>query len=822
VSTTKKNRKNGAEGKKQAVAHPEAEQVKEEGMDDEIVREFLLESNEKLDRLDRELVSLEKDPRNRETLSSIFRTIHTIKGTCGFLAFGKLESVAHAGESLLSLLRDGAIELTPERTTALLSLVDAVRQMLGSIERSGNEGERDDGELVETLKRLQKDAEVKEVEEVNEVKERSEVVAAEKTAEAASAENTEKKEQEAGPPKQLGKILVEMGTVTPEDVAFAVQKQLEGDKRSIGEILVERGMLKSQDLMAAVQVQQAARSAVSESSIRVDVTLLDRLMNLVGELVLARNQILLHTQGMQDAGLVASGQRLNLITSELQEGVMKTRMQPIGNIWSKFPRTVRDVAMSCGKEVRIEMEGKETELDKTIIEAIKDPLTHLVRNSVDHGIETPEKRTAAGKSPDGLLHLRAYHEGGQVNIEIRDDGAGLNTEKIKQKAVQRRLITEEQAERMSEHEACNLIFLPGFSTAETVTNVSGRGVGMDVVKTNIEKIGGTVEVQTRVGAGTTVKMKIPLTLAIIPALLVTSGGERFAIPQVNLLELVRIEEQDVEKSVERVQGAPVYRLRGQLLPLVNLNDELRLEREKTIEDGSVNIIVVQADARHFGLVVDRVNDTEEIVVRPLNKQLKSIRSFAGATILGDGRVALILDVRGLAESAGIVDVRHEEEAEQGMTRGRTETDGGERQSLLVFENRAGSRMAIELSMVARLEEFPRGSVEKTGEREVVQYRGKIMPLIRVEGMLETENATAKNGAGEGPIQVVVYADGEHTVGLVVGQILDIVEEKVVLQQPAKRPGVRGTMVIQKKVTDLLDVMELVRMNQGGVAFVGEG
>jgi two-component system chemotaxis sensor kinase CheA len=385
-------------------------------MSDEIVREFLLESSENLDRLDRELVILEKDPGNRETLSSIFRTIHTIKGTCGFLAFGKLESVAHAGESLLSLLRDGAIGLTPERTTALLSLVDAVRQMLGSIETSGNEGERNDDELVETLKRLQKDNEEKEVKEVKEVKEkenREHVVVSKPEV----VENAEKSEEAPGPPKQLGKILVEMGTVTPEDVAYAVQKQLEGDTRSLGEILVERGMVKSQDLMAAVQVQQAAKSLVSESSIRVDVALLDRLMNLVGELVLARNQILQHTQSVQDAGLVASGQRLNLITSELQEGVMKTRMQPIGNIWSKFPRTVRDVAMSCGKEVRIEMEGKETELDKTIIEAIKDPLTHLVRNSVDHGIETPEKRTAAGKNPEGLLHLRAYHEGGQVEFE---------------------------------------------------------------------------------------------------------------------------------------------------------------------------------------------------------------------------------------------------------------------------------------------------------------------------------------------------------------------------------------------------------------------
>ena len=362
-----------------------------------------------------------------------------------------------------------------------------------------------------------------------------------------------------------------------------------------------------------------------------------------------------------------------------------------------------------------------------------------------------------------------------------------------------------------------------------MTNVSGRGVGMDVVKTNIEKIGGTVEVQTRTGAGTTVKMKIPLTLAIIPALLVTSGGERFAIPQVNLLELVRIEEQNVEKSLERVQGAPVYRLRGQLLPLVNLSAELRLERDKNGEGGGVNIIVVQADGRQFGLIVDRVNDTEEIVVKPLNKQLKSIHAFAGATILGDGRVALILDVRGLApffrqgkELARLSDSGRETDEERERSEDKAGAEIAGKQSLLVFESGAGSRMAIELSMVARLEEFPRESVEKTGEREVVQYRGQIMPLVRVEEMLETEKAAAKSGASSGPVQVVVYADGERTVGLVVEQILDIVEENVVLQQPAKRPGVRGTMVIQKKVTDLLDVTELVRMRMTEEAPVREG
>jgi two-component system chemotaxis sensor kinase CheA len=835
VITKENDRNNGGPSLEKHGTSAEAEQVKAQGVDDEIVREFLLESNENLDRLDRELVNLEKDPTNRDTLSSIFRTIHTIKGTCGFLGFGKLESVAHAGESLLSLLRDGVIGLTPGRTTALLNLVDAVRQMLRSIEETGKERERNDDELVERLKRSQKETEGLEVKEPKErasfeVSARSDgekTPCSERAESTNSPENPEKEAEPPGPPKQLGKILVEMGTVTPEDVAYAVQKQLEGDARSIGEILLERGMVKSQDLLAAVQVQQASKSLVSESSIRVDVVLLDRLMNLVGELVLARNQILQHTQMVQDPGLAVSSQRLNLITSELQEGVMKTRMQPIGNIWSKFPRTVRDVAMSCGKSVRIEMEGKDTELDKTIIEAIKDPLTHLVRNSVDHGIETPDKRVRAGKTEEGLLLLRAYHEGGQVNIEIRDDGAGLNTEKIKKKAVQRRLITVEQAARMTEHEACNLIFLPGFSTAEAVTNVSGRGVGMDVVKTNIERIGGTVEVQTRAGAGTTVKMKIPLTLAIIPALLVTSGGERFAIPQVNLLELVRIEARNLEKSLERVQGVPVYRLRGQLLPLVNLNEELKLETGKSDEDGGVNIIVLQADARQFGLVVDGVNDTEEIVVKPLNKQLKSIRAFAGATILGDGKVALILDVRGLApffrqgrESAGLAEARRGAEQEKSQEKSPAESAG--KQSLLVFENAAGCRMAIELAMVARLEEFPRESVEKTGEREVVQYRGQIMPLIHVEEMLETKNGTAKSPLSEGPVQVVVYADGERTVGLVVEQILDIVEENVVLQQPAKRQGVRGTMVIQKKVTDLLDVMELMRMRKSEEAALTEG
>ncbi|HYW66134.1 MAG TPA: chemotaxis protein CheA [Candidatus Dormibacteraeota bacterium] len=790
-------------------------------MSDDIVREFLVESNENLDLLDRELITLERDPGNRETLSSIFRTIHTIKGTCGFLAFPKLESVAHAGENFLSQLRDGVLVLSPESATALLRMVDAIRQMLHSIETSGNEGERDDSAVIEALRRLQKgesEAQRKSAQEPHAEKPASQG----KENETPSAKQQQAEGQLGQAVKLLGNILVEQGMATPEEVAGAIQKQLEGDTRSLGEILIDRGVVKSQDVVAAVQVQQAAKSAARETSIRVDVTRLDNLMNLVGELVLARNQIVQFANITQNTGLVASSQRLNLISTELQEEVMKTRMQPIGNIWSRFPRMARDLAMSCGKQVRIEMEGKEIELDKTIIEAIKDPLTHLVRNALDHGIETPQKRIAAGKSAEGLLRLRAYHEGGQVNIELTDDGAGLDEGQIRKRAVQRRLITLQHAAHMTEREVANLIFLPGFSTAEAVTTVSGRGVGLDVVKTNIERIGGTVDLQTETGGGTTVKMKIPLTLAIIPALLITSGSARFAIPKVSLIELVRIAAENVRKSIEKVQGAPVYRLRGQLLPLVYLNKELQLERGEppaqaaksqaaARSEPEINIIVLQAEGEPFGLVVDQVNDTEEIVVKPLGRQLKSVGVFAGATILGDGELALILNVRGLAQRAGLIGGERKVRHRDSGCEVAEEPAGNTKNALLIFQSGSGGRMAIELSLVARLEEIARENVEKAGEREVVQYRGQILPLIHVSDVLENGNKQQHAASLDDPLQVVVCREEGCAFGLVVDKVLDIAEEAVLLEQPAKRAGVRGTAVIQRKVTDLLDLKELVRL-----------
>src|SRR5271168_202927 len=468
--------------------------------DSDIVKDFLVESYENLDRLDRELVGLEKNPDDRDALASVFRTIHTIKGTCGFLGFNKLEAVAHVGENLLTRLRDRQLTLTPEITTALLSMVDAVRQMLSQIEASRQEGERDDSVLIATLTRLLQPAAAPV---------QSEVVVAQITA--AEAPHVLMKDVPANDvPLNIGDILMQRAGVTPAALLLAAEKQKEGDPRRIGEILVEQGAARPADVVEALRIQQSSRgTAVSDSTIRVEVGLLDKVMNLVGELVLARNQVLQFASRMKDTSFLAASQRLNQITTELQEGIVKTRMQPIGNIWGQFPRTVRDVALGCGKEVVIEMEGKETELDKTIIEAIKDPLTHLVRNSVDHGIELPEDRVRKGKDRVGRLTLRAFHEGGQVNIEISDDGAGLNADRIRKKAVERALITAEQATRMTEPEIFNLIFQPGFSTAEKVTNVSGRGVGMDVVKTNVEKIGGTVDVQSTLGQGTTVRVKIP-------------------------------------------------------------------------------------------------------------------------------------------------------------------------------------------------------------------------------------------------------------------------------------------------------------------------
>jgi two-component system chemotaxis sensor kinase CheA len=740
---------------------------------DAIVNEFLVESNENLDQLDQDLVDLEQNPSETGILASIFRTIHTIKGTCGFIGFSKLESVAHVGENLLSKLRDGELTINPPITSALLAMVDAIRQILSCIENSQNEGDVDYSELIGTLTSLQKGEAVV-----------TPVAASETTAGLTKLENTDEVSESPVPEVSVAEVQSEIpAPVNPASDSSAPEKQ--------------------ENTGSGVDKKQETRG-VADTNLRVDVKLLDRLMNLVGELVLARNQILQFNPNDQDSTYAATTQHLNLVTTELQEGVMKTRMQPIGNIWNKFPRVVRDLAASCGKKIRLEMEGKETELDKTLIEAIKDPLTHIVRNSADHGIETPEARKAAGKPEEGMLKLRAFHEGGQVNIEIIDDGGGIDPERIKQKALEKNVITQEKAGQMNDRELVNLIFSPGFSTAEKVTNVSGRGVGMDVVKTNIEKIGGTVDIQSQHGQGTTLKVKIPLTLAIIPALTVMTGGDRYAIPQVNLLELVLLEGEQARKNVEFIQGAPVYRLRGNLLPLIYLNEELKVEKKEDTD--TINIVVLQADDRQFGLVVEGVNDTEEIVVKPLSPQLKGISAFSGATIMGDGKVALILDVIGLAQTAKVV--TQNRERSQLESSEKTQAAGSEKQTLLIFGIGKEGRMAIPLSMVARLEEFKRSEVERSGVQDVVQYRGEIMPLIYLS---KTFNGNQDYAERE-TMQAVVYTQNGKSVALVADKILDIVDETITVQRGSNRKGTLGTVVVQDLVTDLLDAEAIVREN----------
>jgi two-component system chemotaxis sensor kinase CheA len=717
--------------------------------DEEVIREFLVESHENLSRLDQEIVELEKHPKHAPLLASIFRTIHTIKGSCGFLSFTILEKITHQAESILSQLRDGKRDLNPQVVSLILETVDAIRKMLASIEATGREGSDSFDDLTDRLR-----------------------------------------------DEARGSISIESEPIPEARVVKQPSKEAIDPAESPLIVALE----------PAEETAPAAHpetSAVADANIRVGVGLLDKLMDLVGELVLTRNQILQFNAEREDAALNATSQRLNLITTELQEGVMKTRMQPIGMVWNKLPRVVRDMAVALGKQIKLELDGTGTELDRTIIEAISDPLVHLVRNSCGHGIERPDLRIRAGKPPQGTLTLRAYHEGGQVNIEIADDGAGIDVQRVKRKAIEKGLIRSDYAEKMSDREALSLVFLAGFSTSEIITNVSGRGVGMDVVKSHIEKIGGVVDMFSRPGEGTTVRLKIPLTLAIIPGLVISSGGELFVIPQVSLIELIRVEKGSLDKFIEHVHQTPVYRRRGSLLPIAYLNQVLGLANDEDAE--AVNIVVLQAEDRQFGLVVDSIYDTQEIVVKPLAKQLKGLSVYAGATIMGDGRVALILDVLGVGQSSGVLtDLR---EQGRGVSEKKMQSEV-ERQRLLLFRTGSFERLAVPLTLVARLEEFPRASIERAGGREVVQYRDRILPLVDLQTVLESSGPDRDTPAD--PVQVIVFNDLDRSVGLVVEQILDIVEEAVTVRQKTSRDGLLGSGVVGSQVADFLDLNYVIR------------
>ncbi|HKT02313.1 MAG TPA: chemotaxis protein CheA [Rugosimonospora sp.] len=803
----------------------------------DIVQEFLVESHENLDQLDRDLVELEQAPDSRGLISSIFRTIHTIKGTSGFLAFGRLEGVTHAGESLLARLRDGVQPVTPETITTLLAMVDRVRALLAVVEETGSEGDDDLGvtEVIAMVNRQMEapggaaaeesavDSSGPVADEAPEAvpaqagspepvaseppppakkprasRRRTPAKAAAAKAEMPAAAPVPDATPPAGGPaarRPLGQLLVESGGAAENDVVWALQRQIEGDDRKLGTMLLEEGKAGPGAVNDALQAQ--SKRSIADSAIRVDVDLLDSLMNLVGELVLVRNQLVRGAADGSDQVLVRTTQRLNLITSELQEGIMKTRMQPIEHLWSKLPRVIRDLSQACGKRVRLAMHGAETELDRSLLEAVKDPLTHLVRNAVDHGVETPEERAAAGKDPEGTLTLRAYHEGGHVTVEISDDGAGIDVDRVARTGVERGLISAAQAAQMEPREIIMLVFQPGFSTARQVTNVSGRGVGMDVVKTNIERIGGAVDVETTLGAGTTWRLTIPLTLAIIQALTIECAGERYVIPQVAVHELVYIDGQSTK--IEYASGAPVYRLRGRLLPLVRLDQTLGLPAGNN--DEGLYVVVLQADSRRFGVVVDRVLNTEEVVVKALTARFKDIGLYAGATILGDGKVALILDVASLARRSHL----HGAGTDRLALADTVDTSAtSSTVNRLLITGVGDRRVAIPLDTVTRLEEFAKDRIERVGRREVVQYREQILPLVRLADLL----GAMPDDTGD-TVPVVVYTEHERSVALAVDKIVDIVEDAITARRDTDDDGLAGSAVIQQRMTELLDVRRAI-------------
>ena len=742
---------------------------------DDLLADFLTETNESLAELDVALVKLERSPGDEATLSLIFRLVHTIKGTCGFLGLPRLERVAHAGENVLVRVRDKLLTVTPDTVSQILFALDRIKAIVAGLAATGAEPAGDDTALIAALDAI---------------------------AEGRAAAPTP---APAAIPAAAAAAPIEPQAAEPqaaEPAAAAEAVPAEGP---------------------------AAEPQLAGQTIRVGVDVLEDLMTLVSELVLTRNQLLQLARSQENPAFAVPLQRLSHITSDLQEGVMKTRMQPIGNAWNKLPRLVRDLARDLGKRIELTMLGADTELDRQVLELIKDPLTHMVRNSADHGLEPTEARRAAGKPETGHVTLNAYHEGGHIIIEIADDGAGLPTARIRAKALSQGLATEADLAGMTEAQIQRFILRPGFSTAAAVTAVSGRGVGMDVVKSNIERIGGTIELKSVAGQGTTFTIKIPLTLAIVSALIVEAGGERFAIPQISVVELVRARtagghdapegESAADSVIERINDTPVLRLRDRLLPLVSLTELLQLgvpaeaggPQDGGPQDGGAYVVVAQVGAASLGIIVDRVFDTEEIVVKPVAPILRHITMFSGNTILGDGSVIMILDPNGIARATGIAgvsggDARAAERAAREKLADRPAADS--RVAMLLFRAGGPAPMAVPLGLVARLEDIPRERIEHSAGQPVTQYRGRLMPLVPLAGRIDPARArhavlvfsddAGGPGSGQGGGQ-------PRSMGLVVDEIVDVVEDRLAMELTGDRPGLLGTAVINGAATDVIDI-----------------
>ncbi|HEX8166067.1 MAG TPA: hybrid sensor histidine kinase/response regulator [Beijerinckiaceae bacterium] len=746
---------------------------------DDLLREFLTETGEHLDVVDVELVRFEREPNNEAILRNIFRLVHTIKGTCGFLGLPRLEALAHAAETLMGKFRDG-LPVTSEAVTLILSTLDRIKRILAELERTAAEPEGGDGDLIGSL----------------------ETMALAEPAEAAAPE----------PQVTVGTLVDQVlerplkpGEVSLDDLERAFRETPGPDPEPALAPAPEPARAETKP-----EPEPGEGGVTKIQTIRVNVDTLEHLMTMVSELVLTRNQLLEIARRQDDSRFKVPLQRLSHVTAELQEGVMKTRMQPIGTAWQKLPRVVRDLSGELSKKIDLVMQGADTELDRQVLEVIKDPLTHMIRNSADHGIETPLERRAAGKPEKGTIRLNAYHEGGTITIEIADDGRGLDFQAIRRKARERGLASAAELERMGDAQVAKFIFHPGFSTAKAITAVSGRGVGMDVVKTNIELIGGAVDIASETGRGTTFTIKIPLTLAIVAALIVSVEGQRFAIPQVAVLELVRVRPGS-DHAIERINGTPVLRLRERLLPIVPIAKVLGLPGAESCAGDEGFVVVTQVGRQRFGILVDGVFHTEEIVVKPMSSKLRHIPLFSGNTILGDGAVVLIIDPNGIArmvDQGGGRDQLAAEEAPEAAS-GEAETV-----TLLIFRGGGESLKAVPLSLVTRLEEIDAGKIEWVGGRPLVQYRGRLMPLVPADPAIAIRR--------EGAQALVVFSDGERSMGLAVDEIVDIVDDRLEVELSADRSDVVGSAVVRGRATEIVNVAHYLPLAHGDWARPGPG
>ncbi|MBI1361563.1 MAG: hybrid sensor histidine kinase/response regulator [Alphaproteobacteria bacterium] len=792
---------------------------------DDILRDFISEANESIEALDQALVRFEREPEDPDLLSEIFRVMHTIKGTCGFLGLGRLAAVAHAGENILGQFRDGALKPDQSSVSAVLDAVDLIKRLLAELESHGVEQPGDDSALIQRLNAIADAGPAEAPQAVSQeplatrigglssVDCAVEIALAKARAASegvrfhaiqedtlnASVRDAVWAAVSGDPATDMKTLLAGLDIDSDSELRLLISclehgfAELGLDAATIAEVVAALAV----DIPDAAQDQapqnapssSPAGSSVAAQTIRVQVESLEQLMNVASELVLIRNQLLQTLRGQPESPFAGPLQRLNHVTTELQESVMTTRMQPISAAWAKLPRLARDLAIELDKRIDIVMQGEETELDRQVLEQIKDPLTHMIRNAADHGLESPGERARAGKPETGRIQLSARHEGSHIVIEVADDGRGLAVAKIRAKALAQDLITPAEAESMSEAKIQQLIFHAGFSTAAAITGVSGRGVGMDVVRTNIEKIGGTVELTSTEGKGTRFTVRIPLTLTIVSALIVDCCGERFALPQASVVELVGVGGGS-GRAIETINGAPVLRLRDRLLPLVPMQELMGLDQPS--RDDERSILVVRVGAFSYGIIVDRVFDTEEIVVKPAASVLRSIPYYSGATILGDGAVIMILDPKGIASR---ISTSPSAEAEDTETAAAADSHNVQ---LLIVRGQGEALKATPLQLVSRIEEIDASCVEYANGKPVMQYRGQLMPLVGLEG-----EAVCLEQSVSRP--VVVFEDDSRAIGLLVGEIVDIVETPLHQQFRTTARGALGSLVINDHVTDIIDI-----------------